>query len=513
MAGSAPVINSQAVTSWQSADAGDPVAGGLLHWQVETPLPAVLEIGRGLSWAWRGYCFHDQRRIRDIVVCIGSERRRLRRIAEPREDVARRHLATDRTGHSLLSGFWDSIPFVRDYAGSHAELAMELHLDGGASVTLPLGRTSFVAQQPCQAWNGDARMTGSTVAVCMATYEPDPAGFRRQIDSLLAQDYTDWIGIINDDGSGSAALAMIERECARDPRLRLFRNEHNLGFYRNFEATLRRVPEQCGYVALADQDDDWFPDKLSTLVTALPQHADLVYSDMRLVSPDGRVIANSYWTRRRNNFRDLRVVLLANTVTGAASLFRRTLLDTVLPFPQRVGDAFHDHWIACSALAGRGLAYVDRPLYDYIQHDASVIGHCDFGPRTVGDRLRGLGVALAAVITPHRAKTNLLRLRNSLVAVYAQEYRRIRLFQETIGLRQKVTDRRKRAALALFNDTFFSVLRLLTLNPLLALRGDTTDDAELRLAGGWLMDRLNRRLMGWFPATVLGKMRKDPPRA
>jgi len=66
---------------------------------------------------------------------------------------------------------------------------------------------------------------------------------------------------------------------------------------------------------------------------------------------------------------------LANTVTGAASLFRRELLDLVLPFPEPVGDPFHDQWIASVALATGRIAYVDRPLYDYVQHGGAARGH------------------------------------------------------------------------------------------------------------------------------------------
>ena len=67
---------------------------------------------------------------------------------------------------------------------------------------------------------------------------------------------------------------------------------------------------------------------------------------------------------------------MMNTVTGAATLFRRELLERTLPFPPRHGPhSFHDQWIALVALATGRLAYVDRPLYDYVQHRSAVLGH------------------------------------------------------------------------------------------------------------------------------------------
>jgi hypothetical protein len=72
---------------------------------------------------------------------------------------------------------------------------------------------------------------------------------------------------------------------------------------------------------------------------------------------------------------DLDVLLSVNTVTGAAALFRRELLDVVLPLPPRVVQSYHDHWIALCALATGDIAYIDEPLYDYVQHGAQVLGH------------------------------------------------------------------------------------------------------------------------------------------
>ena len=51
------------------------------------------------------------------------------------------------------------------------------------------------------------------------------------------------------------------------------------------------------------------------------------------------------------------------------------MLDDALPFPPRLARAFHDHWVAVVAMARGDLAYVDEPLYDYVQHHDAVIGH------------------------------------------------------------------------------------------------------------------------------------------
>jgi hypothetical protein len=68
-------------------------------------------------------------------------------------------------------------------------------------------------------------------------------------------------------------------------------------------------------------------------------------------------------------------MLVANTVTGAAALVRRDVVERALPFPECPGMQFHDHWLALVALASGRLEYVDRPLYDYVQHPGAILGH------------------------------------------------------------------------------------------------------------------------------------------
>ena len=87
------------------------------------------------------------------------------------------------------------------------------------------------------------------------------------------------------------------------------------------------------------------------------------------------MLADTYWGRARNNHTDLLSLLVANTVTGAASLFRRELLEYALPFPPAQFAHYHDHWLGLTALSLGGIRFVDRPLYDYMQHAGASLGH------------------------------------------------------------------------------------------------------------------------------------------
>lgn len=279
------------------------------------------------------------------------------------------------------------------------------------------------------------------IAICMATYEPNPDLLRVQLDSIRAQSGVEWRCFISDDASGPEAFAALEAEIAGDERFVLSRSERRLGFYRNFERALGMVPDDYDLVALSDQDDSWYPDKLARLSAALGS-ANMVYSDQRVVSTSGEVIASTYWTDRRNNHTDLLSLLIANTVTGAASLFRRDLLDLALPFPEVPGEQYHDHWLALVALATGDLAYLDEPLYDYVQHSGAVLGHDE---ANAGDRAR----AIRERLDPRQARATI----SGWASAYFDVYLRLQALAQTLLGRCGSMSARKRRTLERFVAT------------------------------------------------------------
>ena len=174
-------------------------------------------------------------------------------------------------------------------------------------------------------------MGDAATAICMATYEPDGELFAAQVESIRAQTVTDWICMISDDGSSPEAQARIESAIDGDERFRLLSSGRRLGFYLNFERVLSQVPAGTEHVALADQDDRWSPGKLEALHTAIGP-APLAYGDARIVDREGRVLAPTFWSERRPNDGDLASLLFANSVTGAAALFRRDCSTVRFPF-------------------------------------------------------------------------------------------------------------------------------------------------------------------------------------
>jgi glycosyltransferase involved in cell wall biosynthesis len=308
--------------------------------------------------------------VRAIELRAGAEGAAAMALAMPSPGLARERpdLAASR------AIFWGTLPL--------AEGEIVLRIRGSSSTCeLSLGGAPTPAGVAVPALDAGPR----TVVICMATHQPPPELFRRQIDSIRAQAGADWVCVISDDASNPDGAAVIDDTVGGDPRFVVDRSPERLGAYANFARALMMVPATAGYVALSDQDDVWHPDKLAAMVAALDSSgARLAFSDVRIVRSGGAVESDTYWTTRRPNHDNFASLLLGNSVTGAAAVFRRDLLADALPFPPRFGNLFHDHWLALVAAATGGIEYVDRPLLDYVQHPDAVIGHAGANRGVVG---------------------------------------------------------------------------------------------------------------------------------
>lgn len=427
-----------------------------------------------------GSCFHTERRVAALSVLVDGVAHRPGAQGMPRLDVLDTERERDPLGHAYRSGFWATVRLPAREEGGEIELAVEAELEGGGRAAATLGRVRVIRAEPPVPWDTE-RPRPEAIAICMATYNPDPALFEVQLDSIRGQSDERWICLISDDRSDPESFEAILAAVGEDQRFTVSRSEERIGFYRNFERALMMVPAGVGLIALSDQDDRWYPEKLATLRGAIGD-AGLVYSDMRLVGPDGAVIRDSLWEGRRNNDSNLASMLVANSVSGAASLIRREVIDAALPFPHGPGWEFHDHWLGCIALAGWELAYVDRPLYDYVQHSSAILGQVAAEDETSGPIQR-----LAARVRPRGL---FARWRSA----YFRAYMQVRLLVEVILARcdDRLAPRKRRALRRLAGSERSPVaFAWLALRPLRRLIGrDDTLGAETMLVRGILWRRL-----------------------
>src|SRR5574337_525468 len=105
--------------------------------------------------------------------------------------------------------------------------------------------------------NDDPRPAGAPrISVVMPTYNGERF-LRAALESILGQSFRDFEVIVIDDGSTDSTPAILREFAAKDPRVIVLTNDHNLGIA---GATNRGLAVARGeYIALHDHDDISLP--------------------------------------------------------------------------------------------------------------------------------------------------------------------------------------------------------------------------------------------------------------
>jgi glycosyltransferase involved in cell wall biosynthesis len=235
-------------------------------------------------------------------------------------------------------------------------------------------------------------LSGRTrISVALCTYNGERF-LPRQLDSIAQQTRLPDELVVCDDRSIDRTVSEVRKFAASAPfPVRIFENEHNLGFAANFERAIRLC--EGNLIALSDQDDIWYPIRLERSereFTAHPQ-AGLVFSDADVINDSNELAGPTLWQRlgfagkREHDLLAGQYVVLAKHrfVTGATVMFRAGLRDRFLPIP---GGWIHDEWIVLITAAFSDLRPIDQPLIRYRIHESQQVGlHNKLEQRAQGD--------------------------------------------------------------------------------------------------------------------------------
>ncbi len=207
------------------------------------------------------------------------------------------------------------------------------------------------------------------ISIAMATYNGEKY-LKEQLDSILSQTYSNIEIIICDDYSGDATRSILEEYSQKDKRIKLYFNEKNIGYVKNFEKAISLCSGE--FIALSDQDDIWMEYKIETLYKNIGSHL-LIHSDALLINEKGNIVATSYSRYSKKILqKDFKACLVENNVTGCTLLFDRKLIHGAVPFPQ--ATIVHDWWLALCACKCGTIKYLDLALVKYRQHENNQIG-------------------------------------------------------------------------------------------------------------------------------------------
>jgi glycosyltransferase involved in cell wall biosynthesis len=190
------------------------------------------------------------------------------------------------------------------------------------------------------------------------------------IDSILGQTYTDFELIISDNASTDRTAEICQAHAARDPRVRYFRNERNLGAGPNYDLCFVRARGK--YFKWTAHDDVIAPTFLEKTVALMEQNPDAVLCCVHVteIGPDGelvRVYSNAQpgLDSRRPSDRLAGMILAYHNCEDFFGLFRReAMIGSQLHGTYTLSDRVY---LAEMALRGR-IVTVPEPLFLHREH-------------------------------------------------------------------------------------------------------------------------------------------------
>ena len=210
------------------------------------------------------------------------------------------------------------------------------------------------------------------ISIAMTSFNGEKY-IQAQIDSILSQTIKDFEFIICDDCSTDNTREILNEYSKNDKRVRLFFNETNLGFKKNFEKAISLC--KGDYVALSDQDDIWLPNHLEVLQKIIGT-ADIACADAELIDENDKSLELSLSQTDEFYYFDnsskllYRILGKGNCFQGASMLIKKSFFDKALPIPEEV--KYHDAWFAACACCGNGINYDFTPVTLYRQHSSQV---------------------------------------------------------------------------------------------------------------------------------------------
>ena len=237
--------------------------------------------------------------------------------------------------------------------------------------------------------------------ILLSTYN-GAAFLEELLRSLAAQSFTRWRLLVRDDGSVDETMDILKSFQEKN-RGRVFILEDNkhLGPKKSFEVLLTKSNAET--MMFCDQDDVWLPDKIKNTLTKLkelekdhPGQPVLVFSDLKVVDNDLKIIYPSFWQYikvKPENSRNIYRLLINNPVVGCTVMINRQAKKAVLPFPEQA--VMHDWWMALNVSRKGVTGYLDQPTILYRVHDKNSIGASYAGKKHYAGRLKNISVTFS----------------------------------------------------------------------------------------------------------------------
>lgn len=201
-----------------------------------------------------------------------------------------------------------------------------------------------------------------------------------QLASIAQQSYAHWRLIVSDDGSTDGTVDMVSGFAATQrPGQVIQISGPRQGATQNFLHLIERAPEGV-MLAFADQDDEWFPDKLDRAAAALSACSGPAHYAARTIVADATLkpITETRYFTRSLAFRN---ALVQACMAGNTSVFNpeaAAVLKQSAHAAKAANIESHDWW-AYQVTSGIGATLIHdaKPALLYRQHSSAEMGRND----------------------------------------------------------------------------------------------------------------------------------------
>lgn len=198
------------------------------------------------------------------------------------------------------------------------------------------------------------------ISVCIATYN-GAQYIKAQLVSIVNQLEEDDEIIVSDDSSTDNTVEIIRQ--FNDNRIKIYTGNRFKSPILNFEYAISKATGK--YIFLSDQDDEWAPNKIATLLPLLDKKM-LVASYFTFIDQHSNPIASEMRNRPSKSF--LRN-FIKPTIPGCCMGFTAELKEKILPFPMGIG--MHDWWITLIGGVNNQIVVTTEPLTLIRRHETN----------------------------------------------------------------------------------------------------------------------------------------------
>jgi len=226
------------------------------------------------------------------------------------------------------------------------------------------------------------------LAILLATYNSEKY-LKVQIDSILAQSFSDFTLYIRDDGSTDSTISIIDEYLKLFPNIIFLKdNQKNRLSLGSFMWMLENV--NADYYMFSDHDDYWLENKVELTLNKMlavesvgSKKPVIIHTDLKVVDTNLNEIAPSFWKYSKIdpkllvNFNFLAVY---NLLTGCTMMINEEARNISLPYSKY--SLMHDSWIGLKVLDKGGIIdFIPNQTILYRQHGNNTIGATEVGTK------------------------------------------------------------------------------------------------------------------------------------